>query len=502
MQKVEEMQMKEVRTHRPGHIARALAVTMFVLIGLTNGIGQQVAKPSTTIVEASESPFAERSRAGSRGKPDRWARVMHGGYGGPSVSSVPGSSESVAQVSTPRANGRIAFARSLNISEVQVVNADGSNQKGLTNSQGFDGEPVWSPDGSRIAFGSGRHGNAEIYVMNSDGSNPTRLTTDPAEDYAPVWSPDGSRIAFSRHHSWSEIYVMNLDSGNQTRLTNNIGHSYDPAWSPDGSKIAFTNEVYDGSYIMVMSPDGSGQTNINSSSGNDYDPVWSPDGAKIAYARFENGNQEIYVMNADGSGQINLTNSVAFDASPSWSPDGTRIVFDQIHNPNTSIYVMNSDGSNQTRLNNDSPGFSGGAVWSPDGSRIAFMSNRGGSGLDIYVMNVDGSNQARLTHNLDAYNLDPDWEALPPSATNAIDDAQFFVRQHYRDFLNREPDEAGLAHWVGEINSCNDPSRRLPGESLAGCFERKRTNTSAAFFLSPEFQYTGYFVYRLFTKVR
>jgi uncharacterized protein DUF4214 len=55
-----------------------------------------------------------------------------------------------------------------------------------------------------------------------------------------------------------------------------------------------------------------------------------------------------------------------------------------------------------------------------------------------------------------------------------------------------------LAHWTGEITACNDPSRRQPGESLALCSERKRTNTSAAFFLSPEFQYTGYFVYRLY----
>jgi uncharacterized protein DUF4214 len=81
---------------------------------------------------------------------------------------------------------------------------------------------------------------------------------------------------------------------------------------------------------------------------------------------------------------------------------------------------------------------------------------------------------------------------------NPIDDPQFFVRQQYRDFLNREPDAPGLAHWAGEITACDDPSRRQPGESLALCIERKRTNTSAAFFLSPEFQYTGYFVYRLY----
>ena len=82
--------------------------------------------------------------------------------------------------------------------------------------------------------------------------------------------------------------------------------------------------------------------------------------------------------------------------------------------------------------------------------------------------------------------------------SNPIDDAQFFVRQHYRDFLNREPDAPGLAHWTAEITACNDPSQRQPGESLELCAERKRANTSAAFFLSPEFQNTGTFVLRVY----
>jgi hypothetical protein len=85
-----------------------------------------------------------------------------------------------------------------------------------------------------------------------------------------------------------------------------------------------------------------------------------------------------------------------------------------------------------------------------------------------------------------------------PACPNPIDCADFFVRQQYQDFLNREPDAPGLAYWAGEMKACDDPSRRQPGESLPGCTERQSTNTSAAFFLSPEFQYTGYFVYRLY----
>jgi hypothetical protein len=76
--------------------------------------------------------------------------------------------------------------------------------------------------------------------------------------------------------------------------------------------------------------------------------------------------------------------------------------------------------------------------------------------------------------------------ALPP---NRIDDPQFFVTQHYRDFLNREPDASGLAFWVNEITSCGTDTQ---------CIQVKRINVSAAFFLSIEFQETGYLVYRFY----
>ncbi|MDQ2921684.1 MAG: hypothetical protein M3R52_08780, partial [Acidobacteriota bacterium] len=80
-----------------------------------------------------------------------------------------------------------------------------------------------------------------------------------------------------------------------------------------------------------------------------------------------------------------------------------------------------------------------------------------------------------------------------------IDDADFFASQHYVDFLRRFPDAPGLAHWTGEITQCTTNSAtRLPGESEADCIVRKRANTSAAFFLSPEFQNTGSFVVRVY----
>jgi hypothetical protein len=72
---------------------------------------------------------------------------------------------------------------------------------------------------------------------------------------------------------------------------------------------------------------------------------------------------------------------------------------------------------------------------------------------------------------------------------NPIDTSSFFVRQHYIDFLNREPDASGLNFWINQIESCG---------ADANCREIKRINVSAAFFLSIEFQDTGYFVYRAY----
>jgi hypothetical protein len=77
------------------------------------------------------------------------------------------------------------------------------------------------------------------------------------------------------------------------------------------------------------------------------------------------------------------------------------------------------------------------------------------------------------------------------NGANPIDQANFFVRQHYLDFLNREPDAGGIAFWSNQITEC-----QLPGATCS--VETRRINVSAAFFLSIEFQETGYLVYRTY----
>ncbi|MBA3355918.1 MAG: PD40 domain-containing protein, partial [Pyrinomonadaceae bacterium] len=399
-------------------------------------------------------------------------------------------------------NGKIAFTSTRDGNhEIYTMEADGTNQTRLTNNPGFDISPKWSPDGTKIAFvRSIGFLPYDIYVMNADGSNQTRLTNNRAHGEPPDWSPDGTRIVFhSVVGNTSEIFVVNADGTNLTQLTNS-GRNFSPRWSPDGTRIVFDRfgSIFGIVGIYVMNADGSNQTQLTNS-GYDYFPRWSPDSSRITFTSTRDGtcdfncNVEIYSMNADGSNQTRLTNNPRLDAFPEWSPDGTRIVFKSLRDNNINIYVMNADGTSQTRLTNYTEDLDViSPIFSPDGMRIMFSYGYSFAGelisSEIYVMNADGSNLVRLT-NTNGYEAELDWQALPQAAANPIDTVDFFVRQQYLDFLNREPDTEGLAFWTGEITACGADQR---------CAEAKRVNVSAAFFLSIEFQETGYLIYKTY----
>src|SRR5262249_36708475 len=103
-------------------------------------------------------------------------------------------------------------------------------------------QPVWSPDGSAIAFFGYRDGGYDLWAVNPDGSHERKLTWGPYDDREPAYSHDGTRIAFSSDRgdplgSNYNIFVLDLRSGQIKQLTKNPAEDFMPSWSPDDKEI-------------------------------------------------------------------------------------------------------------------------------------------------------------------------------------------------------------------------------------------------------------------------
>ena len=154
---------------------------------------------------------------------------------------------------------------------IYSMNIDGSDITRLTD--GYSESPNFSRDGTRIVYvGREEGGYFEIHTMDPDGSADVRLTFDTPTDNRleaePVFSPDGSKIAFKvRSHAGGNIWIMNADGSGEAQLTfGNVAHAF-PVFGPEGTRIIYLDDgetdsgLYDPA-LYIMKIDGSEQTRL------------------------------------------------------------------------------------------------------------------------------------------------------------------------------------------------------------------------------------------------
>ncbi|MBS2011558.1 MAG: PD40 domain-containing protein [Deltaproteobacteria bacterium] len=227
--------------------------------------------------------------------------------------------------------------------QIFVTNPNGSELRAITDTFGRNIVPVFSPDGSKIAFASDRVGaTLHIFVMNADGSNPTQLTSGPDPDSEPAWSPDGTKIAFTRipfsplglGFTQKDVWIVDTNGANLRRLTDTLGEDHDPVFSPDGTKIAYSSErtvvpspPFGDTFIIDVAR-GVNDPGLNITSDLSFgagDPSWHPDGSSIVFFKAVlpvlTSPMQIWTMRPDGSNKVHVTHLFEdglLNIHPSW----------------------------------------------------------------------------------------------------------------------------------------------------------------------------------------
>lgn len=221
--------------------------------------------------------------------------------------------------------------------------------------------PRGSSDGRRLTFAAYPKrgaGGTEIYWTRLDGSDAHRLTDNEGDDFDPDWSPSGRRLVFSRLSGGAELFVVRRDGAGERQITDEGGYNYGASWSPGGGRLVYHSATFErpGRFdIFVVNLKSGSRRQLTDSTTRGFisaSPEWSPDGKRIVYSRTNDGDGEIMLMKSDGSNKRKLTENEVLDGQPSWSPDGRYIVFVRKVDEKHQIFRMPADGDGVRRVSN------------------------------------------------------------------------------------------------------------------------------------------------------
>ena len=339
---------------------------------------------------------------------------------------------SLALAPAALAQNEIAYQCDLDVCLLDPANPGSPTNLTFNGAASYDEKPIWSPDGTKVAFVSdftaAGHGEKNVFVMSTtatgqDVNLATQITRYSSggkaiDDLA--WSPDGSRIAYTRGNNAGDdsVWVVNADGTTTFPLEiGGTGAKRHPTWSPDSSKIAYAVVKNEKEQIYVASSAGGIAPPLPNGVG--HEPNWQPYGSKIAFDAYHSGGfgyVDLHVVNADGSGNplIVTPNSFTEWTFNAWSPDGARIAYRATGSDSATVYrVMNADGSGDHPLASPGAGDARHASWSPSGSQVVYEGALLGniSARNLYVANSDGSGGAQpLTSNGKSEN--PSWRVV------------------------------------------------------------------------------------------
>jgi TolB protein len=287
-----------------------------------------------------------------------------------------------------------------------------------------------------IAFVSDLAGNYDVYVLTGDGE-PDRLTESEGDEGFPAWSPDGSQIAFGRRegNGTIDLWVMEADGSGQRRVYDSGSVFQDGvAWHPDGEIIYLARGYFDGPgnmglKIIAVSVDGP-----ETQSGVGVERLWdrhftytgpavTERGRRVAFGHYEGYalpfRQDIYVGNLSADGMVarrilQLTEEEGGDVNPSWSPDGSAIAWahqTDRDSENHDVWVMNSDGSEKRQVTSE-PGKEMEPVWSSDGLAVYYVSDQEGL-FQLYMRYAWGDEEVLTLTKGDANIRNPSVRPVP-----------------------------------------------------------------------------------------